>query len=107
MGIVLQVENGKRTMCAIAGFVHIDTDQRRSREVVQRMTDVVVHRGLDEEGSFSLGRSRWGIADCPSSTSGRDSKQCNTDDRSLVITYNGEIYNYVELREELRTICPE
>jgi len=88
-------------MCGIAGYI-----STRGAEVppglVQRMTDAVMHRGPDGGGVWSqdgvaFGHRRLAILDL--SELGHQPMEDTTN--GCVITYNGEIYNYVELRQEL------
>lgn len=87
-------------MCGIAGIVGDGSSDAR-RESVSRMTARLAHRGPDGEGfhhgsSVSLGHRRLAIID---PQSGRQ-PLCN-EDESVWLTFNGEIYNYQSLREEL------
>ncbi|MCP4976874.1 MAG: asparagine synthase (glutamine-hydrolyzing) [Maribacter sp.] len=89
-------------MCGIAGYLHLDKHQPASSEVLKKMTDIIAHRGPDGEGGFidsnlALGHRRLSIIDLKT---GQQPMQYY--DNSLIITYNGEIYNYVELRKELK-----
>jgi asparagine synthase (glutamine-hydrolysing) len=85
-------------MCGIAGhvaFPHADT------EVVRKMADALRHRGPDGEGFYSngpvaLGHRRLAIID----VAGGAQPMFN-EDRTLAIVFNGEIYNYRELRDEI------
>ena len=85
-------------MCGICGFTgHID----KSDKIIKKMADVITHRGPDSEGFFcdkniSMGFRRLSIIDL----SGGDQPIYN-DDKTKVLTFNGEIYNYKELRSEL------
>ena len=86
-------------MCGIAGFCG-----RRGgkEEIVKAMTDVMRHRGPDSEGRYTddlcaLGHRRLSIIDI---TSSGDQPIFN-EDGSKVLIFNGEIYNYQELREDL------
>src|SRR5579885_1872244 len=91
-------------MCGINGLVNCG-----SREVLARMTQVQAHRGPDDSGLWEqrfpdgsyvgLGSRRLAILDL--STSGH-MPMANAD-RSVFITYNGEVYNFRELRGELET----
>jgi asparagine synthase (glutamine-hydrolysing) len=88
-------------MCGIAGFIDLRRDGRIDQDVLRRMTDVIVHRGPDRGGFFveesvALGFRRLSIIDLHTG----DQPLFN-EDRSLVLTCNGEIYNYRELRDEL------
>lgn len=86
-------------MCGIVGFTNnIDN----SNEVLGRMMDRIKHRGPDAEGKYidgniALGHRRLSIIDI---TSQGDQPIFN-EDGSLVIVFNGEIYNYMEIREKL------
>ena len=85
-------------MCGICGFTgHID----KSDKIIKKMADVITHRGPDSEGFYcdkniSMGFRRLSIIDL----SGGDQPIYN-DDKTKVLTFNGEIYNYKELRSEL------
>jgi asparagine synthase (glutamine-hydrolysing) len=88
-------------MCGIAGKVYYDGDEKVSEEIVQKMMDVIRHRGPDGEGKYvsgpvGLGHRRLAIIDL---TTGAQ-PMCN-EDRSVWIVFNGEIYNFQELRREL------
>ncbi len=90
-------------MCGIAGIVRMD-GQEVSRSVIQRMTDSVRHRGPDDEGvyvsgSVGLGHRRLSILDL--SPKGRQPMLGRNSD--YVLVYNGEVYNYVEIRSELES----
>ncbi|MDR2073836.1 MAG: asparagine synthase (glutamine-hydrolyzing) [Oscillospiraceae bacterium] len=86
-------------MCGICGFVS-KGDQRRN-EIVRDMTEKIIHRGPDDVGFFSddfiaMGFRRLSIVDI----SGGGQPICN-EDENLVLTFNGEVYNHEELRDEL------
>jgi len=88
-------------MCGIAGLVS-RTDAPPDREVLQAMTAAVAHRGPDGAGVFTdrrvgLGHRRLAIIDL--SDEAAQPMRCPSSGR--VIVYNGEIYNYQELRAEL------
>ena len=89
----------------MCGFtVLLGTDGRRAEpRIVERMTHAILHRGPDDEGSFyagpvGMGFRRLSILDI--SPSGH--QPMSSED--LTIVFNGEIYNYVELRAELQTL---
>lgn len=88
-------------MCGIAGVYR--TDGQFVRETtVRRMTDMLTHRGPDDagyfvNGSIGLGSRRLAILDL--SPAGR--QPMTNEDGSLWLVYNGEIYNFRELRREL------
>lgn len=90
-------------MCGIAGFVNIDDKRPRDAGVLQRMTRTLQHRGPDGEGYFvsdrvNLGHRRLAIIDLNTGD-----QPMHSSDGQLTIVFNGEIYNYVELRQELVT----
>ena len=90
-------------MCGIAGFVN-DMPIDVKCPTLQRMTDIIAHRGPDSEGHYidehvALGHRRLSIIDL-----GGGQQPIYNEDGSLVITFNGEIYNYVELRKELQDL---
>lgn len=86
-------------MCGFIGFFN---DERVENEaVLHSMTDAIAHRGPDDadyftDGQISLGFRRLSIIDLES---GR--QPILNEDQTLVLTFNGEIYNYQELREDL------
>ena len=88
-------------MCGIAGFVHLD-GAPASAETLKRMTDAVAHRGPDGEGSFvegvaAIGHRRLAIIDL----SPAGAQPMHSRDGRYVISYNGEVFNFRELRQEL------
>ena len=88
-------------MCGVAGVVHL-SGEPVSPVVLKRMTDAIAHRGPDGEGQWiernvGLGHRRLAILDL--SPAGQQ-PMVTADDR-WVLSYNGEIYNYRELRGEL------
>ena len=90
-------------MCGIAGILNLNGEPV-STATLQRMTDTLVHRGPDGEGYYTdsgigLGHKRLAIIDL--SEAGRQPMVSN--DSQVAITYNGEIYNFKELRKELES----
>jgi asparagine synthase (glutamine-hydrolysing) len=88
-------------MCGITGFMDLKNGQKVEREVLERMTNRLAHRGPDSTGFFidkslGLGFRRLSIMDLE----GGDQPIYN-EDRSIVLLCNGEIYNYKELRSDL------
>lgn len=89
-------------MCGICGIVNFDK-KKVSEDVIRGMMKVMKHRGPDDDGVFlkdniGLGFVRLSIIDL--STAGHQ-PMISADGR-YVIVLNGEIYNYIELREELK-----
>src|SRR6266568_900084 len=88
-------------MCGIVGIVHADPARPVSPALIRRMCEAIRHRGPDDEGvhvdgSVGLGMRRLSIIDL----AGGHQPILN-EDRSAVIVFNGEIYNYAELRRGL------
>jgi asparagine synthase (glutamine-hydrolysing) len=90
-------------MCGIAGFLKNEEIAPQDAERLRAMTRTLVHRGPDGEGFFlsgnvGLGHRRLAVIDLNTGD-----QPMSSADGSLTITFNGEIYNYLELREELLT----
>jgi len=88
-------------MCGIAGIINREIHRDSPYEPIREMTDIVRHRGPDGEGQWlddgiALGHRRLSIIDLSS----LGHQPMIYMDR-YVITYNGEVYNYIELRNEL------
>lgn len=88
-------------MCGIAGYLNLD-GRPAAAVVLQRMTDAIAHRGPDGEGqwiegAFGLGHRRLAIIDL----SAAGHQPMISADHRFVLSYNGEIYNFRELRTEL------
>lgn len=90
-------------MCGIAGIFNINGEPVDPK-IIKTMTDAIAHRGPDGEGHYvngpiALGHRRLAIIDL--SDAARQ-PMCN-EDRTIWLTYNGEIYNFKELRKDLET----
>ena len=88
-------------MCGIAGVLHRD-GRPASPVIVKAMTDIIAHRGPDGEGHFcdgplGLGHRRLSIIDLSDAAR----QPMTTPDGRYVITYNGEIYNFREIKAQL------
>lgn len=86
-------------MCGFVGFVG-DVEDRE--QVLTNMMDTIIHRGPDSEGKYvdedaALGFRRLSIIDL----SAVGDQPLYNEDRTMVLVFNGEIYNYQELRKEL------
>lgn len=91
-------------MCGIAGIYNFKTLALAKREAVERMTEMLSHRGPDAEGIYvqgplGFGHRRLSILDLNE----RGRQPMETSDGRFVMTYNGEIYNYIEVRQELES----
>ena len=99
-------------MCGICGAIWKTSRGGVSQETLDAATDALVHRGPDDRGTcrreltreapleekgFAFGHRRLAIVDL--SRAGR--QPFANDDETVWLTFNGEIYNYVELRREL------
>src|SRR5436305_4687302 len=87
-------------MCGIAGFIAEGSPTLRST-LLSRMCDKIAHRGPDacgyyRQGAVELGHRRLSIIDV-----GGGKQPLGNEDGSIQIVFNGEIYNYLELRAEL------
>lgn len=90
-------------MCGIAGIIY-KNNEKPTKEEIKLMTDVILHRGPDDEGyyfgnSFAFGHRRLAILDL--SEVGHQPMEYEGKNGEYIIIYNGEIYNYIELRNEL------
>lgn len=89
-------------MCGIAGIYHLDIAKPVDPARVERMCDAIAHRGPDGQGIWTapgvaLGHRRLSIID----VAGSPQPMASPDGRAMLV-FNGEIYNYRELRQELR-----
>lgn len=90
-------------MCGIAGFTRTDSTRYPAEEVLDNMGNAILHRGPDASGNYvdddvALRHQRLSIIDL--SETGHQPMFSN--DERYVTVYNGEIYNFPELREELQ-----
>ncbi|WP_103865535.1 asparagine synthase (glutamine-hydrolyzing) [Aquimarina sp. I32.4] len=93
-------------MCGINGFVYLEKhDISQLRKDITIMNDMIIHRGPDDDGEYVdegfdfsvfMGMRRLSIIDL---SSGK--QPIYSEDKNIVIVFNGEIYNYQELRESL------
>ncbi len=91
-------------MCGISGIYHYAKDEPVNERILRRMTDVLVHRGPDDEGFFldhrvGLGHRRLSIID----VAGGHQPIFN-EDRTIAIVFNGEIYNYLDLAQHVENL---
>ena len=89
-------------MCGIAGIFHLSTPKPVDPARIERMCAAMPHRGPDGQGVWTapgvgLGHVRLSIIDL----AGSPQPMASSDGRAMLV-FNGEIYNYRELREELR-----
>src|ERR1051325_10626174 len=91
-------------MCGIAGIVNLAEADPIGEQDLRRMLGMIRHRGPDQFGIYldrfaGLGNARLSIIDLSSGQ-----QPISNEDGSLWIVFNGEIFNYVELRPELEAL---
>jgi asparagine synthase (glutamine-hydrolysing) len=89
-------------MCGFSGFCDADIDPAQFPALLAGMADAIAHRGPDERGTWQSGAV--GLAHVRLSIVGLGDGQqpMSTSDGALTIVFNGEIFNFVELREALK-----
>ncbi|HUY14460.1 MAG TPA: asparagine synthase (glutamine-hydrolyzing) [Terriglobia bacterium] len=90
-----------KTMCGICGFVYSDRSRRAERSVLEEMNRQIFHRGPDDDGFHTdgpvgLAMRRLSIIDLNTGQ-----QPVTNEDGNIWLVYNGEIYNYQELRPGL------
>ena len=85
-------------MCGIAGIINLDGSEIDPK-VLDRLTDAIAHRGPDGRGTYvrgnvGLGHRRLKIIDLTDAAA----QPMISEDGSLALVFNGEIYNFQELR---------
>ena len=88
-------------MCGIVGFVNNDKKTNKDK-IIKKMADKIIHRGPDSEGYYTddyiaLGHRRLSIIDLSNGT-----QPMFNEDENLVVIFNGEIYNFKELKKDLK-----
>jgi asparagine synthase (glutamine-hydrolysing) len=88
-------------MCGIAGIVSAETSVRQDVETIRRMCNAIAHRGPDDDGYFvgegaGLGMRRLSIIDLAGGH-----QPIHNENKSVWVVFNGEIYNFPELRRGL------
>jgi len=91
-------------MCGIVGLVDLESKREVNRKLLHEMNEVQYHRGPDGSGlevrpGVGLGHRRLSIIDLASGA-----QPMMSDDGKVVVTYNGEIYNFMALRDELQQL---
>jgi len=96
-------------MCGITGYLGFKGNGSEQKDILKRMTSAMVHRGPDDSGTWidenvgvAFGHCRLAILDL--SPQGHQ-PMLSTDGR-YVIVFNGEVYNYQQIREELEEMSP-
>ena len=88
-------------MCGICGYIYLDRSKRPSEDVLKDMMNTLILRGPDDQGTYikdnvALGQRRLSIIDLE-----KGHQPMFNEDGSVVIIYNGEVYNFRELRATL------
>lgn len=96
-------ERRRIEMCGIAGWIDWKKDLREQQHILKSMTDAIEHRGPDAEGAWvsenaALGHRRLIVID---PNGGKQPMLYQNNHHQIALTYNGELYNYLELKEEL------
>ena len=89
-------------MCGIAGFIDVERSRGNAERLIDRMCKVIRHRGPDDQGVWAgdgvaLGMRRLSIIDLAGGH-----QPIFNEDQSILVVFNGEIYNYRELHRELQ-----
>jgi asparagine synthase (glutamine-hydrolysing) len=91
-------------MCGICGIFNLDGEPV-ARRSIESMTDALAHRGPDDEGHYidmniALGHRRLAVLDLTPA----GHQPMSSQDGTIVVVYNGEIYNHLELKAELEAL---
>ena len=91
-------------MCGIAGYI-TSNDNRASETIISSMVESIHHRGPDSNGIFcfeniALGHARLAIIDLSESAA----QPMHCEDKNFTIVYNGELYNYLEIKKKLTNL---
>src|SRR5579862_3572641 len=89
-------------MCGIAGIVNTAAGQRIEAATIHRMCQAIVHRGPDDEGIFVKDRTGFGMRRLSIIDLAGGHQPVFNEDRSVWVVFNGEIYNFPQLRSDLQ-----
>ncbi len=89
-------------MCGICGVLNFDSAGPVDRSVIERMNDQIHHRGPDDDGYFVSGNVAMAMRRLSIIDLATGQQPISNEDGSISIVFNGEIYNYRELRTELQ-----
>jgi asparagine synthase (glutamine-hydrolysing) len=87
-------------MCGIAGICNVSSSESITERKLAAMVDMLYHRGPDGKGFYvcegvGLGHARLSIIDLDTGE-----QPIHNEDKTVWVTFNGEIFNYIELRKE-------
>lgn len=88
-------------MCGICGIINFKDNSPVNPEILSKMMQAIIHRGPDDEGKFIEGYAGLGIRRLSIIDLEKGHQPITNEDETLAIVFNGEIYNFRELRQEL------
>lgn len=88
-------------MCGICGQLKFDKDENVNPAAIKQMADSIAHRGPDDEGFYICGQLGFGFRRLSIIDLGGGHQPLSNENGSIWIIFNGEIYNYRELRDWL------
>jgi asparagine synthase (glutamine-hydrolysing) len=88
-------------VCGIAGKVYADREQHVVAAEIHRMCDQIIHRGPDDEGVYAEGQVGLGMRRLSIIDLSTGHQPIHNEDKKIWIVFNGEIYNFPELRPDL------
>lgn len=97
----IKIVTGGHNMCGFVGFIG-NNNPKEKKQIIKKMSDLIAHRGPDGEGYFTnefiaMGHRRLSIVDLKGGT-----QPMYNEDKKIAIVFNGEIYNFQELKNELQ-----
>ena len=88
-------------MCGICGKLNFDRDEQVSQSLLKAMADSILHRGPDDDGYYISGQIGLGFRRLSIIDLAGGHQPLSNEDGTIWIVFNGEIYNFQELREDL------
>jgi len=88
-------------MCGICGKLNFDPDEKVPQSLLKAMADSILHRGPDDHGYYASGQIGLGFRRLSIIDLAGGHQPPRNEDRTIWIVFNGEIYNFQELREGL------
>src|SRR5215469_10847537 len=92
---------GLPDMCGIVGLIHRDGQTPVTDETISAMCAAIVHRGPDDQGALCAGPMGMGMRRLSIIDLAGGHQPIFNEDNSIAVVFNGEIYNYPELKREL------
>ena len=91
-------------MCGIVGLFYRDSLRRVERSALESMCAAIVHRGPDDEGHLADGNVGMGMRRLAIIDLAGGHQPVFSEDRQVAVVFNGEIFNFADLRRELETL---